>query len=172
MKQQQKYIKCDKPWLRREHVLCRRVIRAKNTSWWRHSVCFSLLWSSIWKHPEGWGEKGWMNKGDGGWWWVLGRRHDLVRAVFRLRRRFGLRGGFGFGRPVWIHAEFLGQMHVACFGHLHTPATQPRAEPGRTRLYSFLHTNTRMPQTEKTQGEEKGKDRDNVFICLSFKRFS
>lgn len=48
---------------------------------------------------------------------VLGIDHELiVGTIFRVG--LGFSGGGWFWRPVGIHTELLGQMHVAGLGHL------------------------------------------------------
>lgn len=75
---------------------------------------------------------------------VLGVAHDLVGgAVFwgvAGRRGIGFSGGGGFGGPVGVHAQLLGQVHVECLGYLPLPAAQPRQTLGSPEVNATLET--------------------------------
>lgn len=48
---------------------------------------------------------------------VLGVDHDLIGGTV-FRAGFGFSGGGWLWRPVGVHTELLGQMHIAGLGHL------------------------------------------------------
>lgn len=57
---------------------------------------------------------------------VLGVDHKLIGGTISWAR-FGFSGGGWLWRPVGVHTELLGQMHVAGLGHLAWAA-----QPGQT----------------------------------------
>lgn len=55
---------------------------------------------------------------------MLGNGLDLVGAVVRMRGGFGFSSALGFGRPVGIYAQLLGQVHVPSLGHFSPSVAQ------------------------------------------------
>lgn len=69
---------------------------------------------------------------------MLGNSLDLVGAVVRMRAGFGFSSALRFGRPVGIHAQLLGQVHVPSLGHFSPSAAQPGEAFSSIQVYSFL----------------------------------
>lgn len=75
---------------------------------------------------------------------VLGLDHDLIGgAIFWTG--LGFSGGGWLWRPVWVHSELLGQMHVASLRIILARA----AQPGQTLVRSQVNAALKMPQPQK-----------------------
>lgn len=74
---------------------------------------------------------------------MLGVDHNLIGGTI-FWAGFGFSGGGWLGRPVGVHTELLGQMHVAGLGRLAWAA-----QPGQTLVPLQVNDPLKVPQPQK-----------------------